>query len=126
GSRKTETRQGWDDEMKGIAPIATVSARVRERTNQIKILRDRARPAVGKDQRQGIRLRSPNVEEMNVLAVDGGRELRVGVETGFLGPPVVGCAPVVSQVFHFGEWDAVIPAGVGELVWPAGATESLT
>jgi hypothetical protein len=68
--------------------VAAVSGRVGER------------PAVGDDQWQRRGLRGANVQEVHVLAVDGGRELGVLVELRFVLAPVIAIAPVARETFR--------------------------
>ena len=90
-----------------------------------RILDDRARPPVGEDERQGVRLGRAHVEEVDVLPVDRGRELRVLVEPRLPGAPVVAAAPVVGELLDVGARHAVAPPGAGQLVGPARARETL-
>ena len=52
---------------------------------------------MGDDQRQRVRLGGADVEEVDVLAVDLGRELRMGVDPSLGSPPVVLASPVVIE-----------------------------
>src|SRR4029453_16400473 len=54
---------------------------------------------------------------------DGGGELRVLVEAGFLLAPVVAVGPVAGQLLQVGERHAAAPADAGQLVGPAGAAQ---
>src|SRR5262249_50285869 len=73
--------------------------------------------------RQRTGVRRPHVQEVNRLAVDRGRELRDLVESGLRGPPVEGCPPVLGEAPHVRTWHAPLPAGAGQVVWPAGPGE---
>jgi hypothetical protein len=65
------------------------------------------------------------MEEVHGGPVDGGGELGVLVELGFVLAPVIAGPPVVGQVLEVVEGDAAGPAEAGELVGPAGPGQSL-
>jgi hypothetical protein len=54
--------------------------RVGQRTDELQLLDDRARPAVGDDQRKRIRMLRANVDKVDIDALDIGDELRQGVQ----------------------------------------------
>ena len=60
--------------------VAAVGGRVGERPDDVQHLDDRAGPAVGDDHGQGVRVRRPDVDEVDVEAVDLGQVLRDGVQ----------------------------------------------
>ena len=76
---------------------------VGERADGVEHLDDRARPAVGHDQRQRVRVLGPDVHEVDVHAVDLSGELRQRVQPGFDPPSVVLCRPVLAQRLHRGQ-----------------------
>ena len=86
-----------DDHIEGIRGVAAVGGRVGERADDVEQLDDRAGPAVGDDQRQGALVRRPDVEEVDVEAVDPGDERWEGVQPGLEPPRVVAAGPVVGQ-----------------------------
>src|SRR3712207_6980560 len=51
---------------KGVLRTSTVSGRVSERTNDLELLYDGPRPAMGDDGRQGIRMTGADVDEVDV------------------------------------------------------------
>jgi hypothetical protein len=51
-------------------------------------------------QRDGSRLRGPDVQEVDELAVDGGGELREAVEPPLPAPSVIATPPVLGQVLR--------------------------
>src|SRR6266851_1592939 len=57
---------------------------------------------------------------MDVLPVDRGSELSKRVQPLLMSTPVVAGAPVLGQLFHVFQGDAVVPARAGQLVGPAG------
>ena len=58
---------------------------------------DRARPAVGDDQRQGVRVTRADVYELNVEPVDLGHKHRQGIQLRLHLPPVVVRPPVAYE-----------------------------
>jgi hypothetical protein len=97
-----------------------VDPRVSERTDDVEVLDHRHRPAVGEDERERVAFGRADVQEVDGLPVDGGGELRVGVELGFPGAPVVAGAPVLDEVFDALQGYATV-AAVAAVVMPAGA-----
>jgi hypothetical protein len=57
------------------------------------------------------------------LAVDLGGELRELVEPPLVRAPVVAAAPVRGELAEVAGCDAVVPAGAGQLVGPAGRVQ---
>ena len=86
-------------------------------------LDDRARPAVGDDQRQRVRVRRPDVDEVDVEAVDLGQELREGVQPRLEPAEVVVGRPVAHELLHRRERDALRQVGDGLLLGPARRLE---
>ena len=72
-----EARQRRDNQVKGVCRVAPVRLRVAKRPDHVEELDHRAGPAVAEDQREGVRLGRADVQEVDVLAVDLGGELRV-------------------------------------------------
>jgi hypothetical protein len=109
--------------MERVTRIAPVAAGIGEWAHDPQELDERARPAVGEDQRDGVRLRRPHVQEMNDLAVDRGDELRQLVERGLLAAPVEAAAPVFGQRLEVVQGDSSAPARVADVRRPARAGE---
>src|SRR3546814_16809551 len=65
------------------------SGRIGQRLDDLQLLDDRSRPAVGDDDRQGILMLRTSGDEVNVELVDFGDEVREGV------PPRLDLAPVI-------------------------------
>jgi hypothetical protein len=89
--------------MERVRVAAAVRGRVRERADGVEHLDDRARPAVGHDQRQRVLMLGLDVHEVDVHAVDLRGELRQRVQPGFDPPSLVVCRPVVAQRIHCGQ-----------------------
>jgi hypothetical protein len=74
---------------------------VSEWANDLELLDDRTRPAVRHDQRQCVVVLGAHVNEMDLLTVDLGRELRYCVELRFaLAPIVVGPPISRERLYH--------------------------
>jgi len=71
--------------------------RVREGTDDLKQLDDRAGPSVRDDQRQRVLVARLDVNEVDVEPVDLGRELRQGVQPCLARAPVVVVTPVRDE-----------------------------
>src|SRR5213078_3869431 len=78
-ARETVPGQGGQHEVEGILGAAAVRGRVRQRADGVDHLHDGAGPAVGHDQRQRVVVGRLDVDEVDVHAVDLGRELGQGV-----------------------------------------------
>jgi hypothetical protein len=72
------------------------------------------------DERCGVRLGRAYVQEVHVLAIDLGGELRDLVQAGLVFPPVVAGAPVLDQLDEVVLVDPVRPADPRKFVGPAG------
>src|SRR4029453_17993467 len=116
---------GGDDQVEGVGRVAAVGGGVGERADDVQELHDRAGPAVGEEQRQGVGFGGADVEEVDVLPVDGGDELGEPVEPGLLLAPVVAVGPVGGQRFQVAARPPAGPADPGQLVGPAGAVQPL-
>jgi hypothetical protein len=97
------TGQGGDHHIEGVGLAATVGGGVGEGPDELQLLDDRARPAVGDDQRQGVGMAGADVEEVDVEAVELGHELGQGVQPGFEVAPVVDRRPGAGQGLHGGQ-----------------------
>ena len=77
------------DHVKGVLGAPAVCGRVGQRPDHLVELDDRSRPAVRDDEREGVAVWGPLMDEMDVEAVDLGGELVEAVQRGFACPPVV-------------------------------------
>jgi hypothetical protein len=102
--------------------VAPVCLRIGERADHVEELDERAGPTVREDQRERVRLGGADVQEVDVLPVDRGRELRDLVQALLDGPPVELVAPAAHQLTHRVHADAVVAAR-RELLGVAGAGE---
>ena len=71
-----------------------------QRTDDLQLLDDRARPAMRDDERQRILVLRTHVDEMNVQPVDLGDELRQGVESRLDLAPIVIRRPIARELLH--------------------------
>ena len=135
---ETEPRKGRDDHVERVGRVPAVSVWVGERVDDAEVLHRGVGPAVGEDQRRGVGLGGADVQEVDVLPVDLGGELRVGVQPRFPFAPAVAGLPVLDQVLDVVERDPVLPARrdgtrlhrspalLGrKLVGPAGAGQTI-
>src|SRR5437763_13257783 len=65
------------------------------------------------------------MQEVDVLAVDLGRELWELIQSGFVLAPVVAGAPIFGQVLEVVERNASAPADARQLVGPASASQAV-
>src|SRR6478672_7022625 len=95
--------------MEGILGTATVRGRVRQRADGVDHLDHGAGPAVGHDQRQRVLVLGPDVDEVDVHAVDFGDELRQRVQPRLDAPEVVVRRPVARQLLNRRQLHALRP-----------------
>jgi hypothetical protein len=95
--RKRIPRQRRNNKVERIPSIPAVGFGVDEFLNHMTKLQHRARPAVRHDHRESILMFRADVQEVDFHAVDGGCELRVGVEESFASLPVVFRLPVSAE-----------------------------
>jgi hypothetical protein len=82
--------------VEGVGRVAAVGARVGERSDDAQKLHNRAGVPVADDQWERTRLGGADVQEVDVLAVDGSGELRVLVELRLPLAPVLSVLPVLA------------------------------
>jgi hypothetical protein len=99
--------------------------RVGQRPDHPDELQHRAGPAVQQQQRQRARLGRADVQEVDVLSVNGGGELRDLVEPGLVCAPVVPAAPALGQPLHHAQRHPVVSARPAHLIRPPGGGQSL-
>ena len=116
--RERVTGQGRRDDVEGLP-----SGGVDQRLDQVQELGDRAREAMRDQQRLRAGLAGLDVQEVDVLAVDLGGELRVLVELRLGGAPVVLRVPVPGELLQVAQRYAAAPSHAGQLAGPAGAGE---
>jgi hypothetical protein len=104
--------------MERVVCAAAVCHRVAERADDLQHLDDGAGPAVRDDERQRVLVRGPDVDEVDVEAVDLGYELRQGVQPRLQPPEVVLGPPVASECLHRRKLDALRPVRDGLALGP--------
>ena len=97
--RKAKARQRRANHVKGVSAVAAMGGRIGQRLDHLVELNHRARPAVGDDQRHGLRVWGAHVQEMNVEPVDLSSELRKAVEQRFATAPIIVLSPVLADLF---------------------------
>ena len=107
---EAEAGDVWDHDVEGVGRVAAVGPGIGERADEVEVLDERVWPAVGEDQWRGVRLSRLNVHEVDGLAVDRRREVRMDVEVGFDRPPVELAAPAVDEVADVAAGNPVLPA----------------
>ncbi len=95
--------------MEGIPGIATMGLGIREGAYHPEKLHQRARPAMGENQRAGLRAGGANMKKMDIQSVDASGELWQGIESRFHAPQVVVILPVVNQIPEIGQRNALGP-----------------
>ena len=95
--------------MERVGGVAAVGDRIGQGAEHVEELDDRAGPAVGDDERHRVGFGRAGVDEVDVEVVDARRELRPHVHPFLGGAEVVLVAPVLRQVLHERERDALRP-----------------
>ncbi len=116
-------RDRRDHQVERVRRVAAMCPGVGQRTDDVQELHDRAGPAVDQDQRQRVRLARAHVQEVDVLPVDLGGELRVLVQLPLVGAPVVAIAPVLRQPLEVVHRHPATPADIGQVRGPPGPVE---
>src|SRR5438105_11896219 len=100
-----------------------MGARVRQWTDEVEVLGRRTWPAVRQDQRERVGLLRLHVDEVDVLAVDLGHELRMAVQLRLLCTPVEAVRPVVGELAYQRQGLAVAEV-LHHRLWPACGDEA--
>ena len=106
-----------------VCRVAAVAGRIGQRPDHLPELDDRPGPAVRQHERQRVRTRRADMQEMDVQAVDLGPELRERVEARLARTPVVARQPVVAQGLHVAERAALRPVVDGRRLSPPRLAE---
>lgn len=104
GVAESRERRHHDAERRGRGIL-----RLGELIDDVDELGDAPRPAVGQDERGGIRPRRTAVEEMDAEPADVRAELTDLVQPALERPPVIGGAPLLDQLDDVGEGWALLP-----------------
>ena len=112
-------RQRRNHDVESVRRGAAMCRRIGQRIDDLQLLDDRAGPSVRDDHRQRVRMLRTHVNEMDVHPVDLGHELRQGVELRLALAPVVVRRPVVRELLHRRQLDALRLVRDGFLLGPA-------
>jgi hypothetical protein len=110
--------QRWNHEMERVRGVRALRGWVREGLDDLQLLDDRPRPAVGHDQRQRVPVPGADMQEVGVQPGDLGEEVRQGVERCLAPPPVVRGPPVPHEVLHQRQGHALGVVGDGLTLRP--------
>ena len=106
-SRKPIARQRRDYYIKSVFRLSTIGSRIGERADDLQLLNDRSGPPVRDDDRQSVGMLRTHVNEVDVEPIDRGDELRQGVQPRLHLSPVVIGRPIVRELLHGRELDAL-------------------
>src|SRR5262245_22604064 len=93
--------------------------RIREWADDLQLLNDGPGPTVRDDHGKRVWMTGTYMDEINVHAVDVGRELRQGVQFRFHVAPVVAAAPVPDELLQLGQLRTLRRISDGLLVRPS-------
>ena len=124
---EAEAGQRRGDDVEGVRGVAAVRGRVGERLDHLVELDDRARPAVGDQQRQRVGWGertwmkcSPASSSPSTGVVNWSKRLSCGLA----GPPVVAVGPVLADVLDVGQRRALRPVVDQFALGPAGVAQA--
>ena len=95
--------------MKGVLRASAMRGRVGQRLDDLLELDDRSGPAVRDDQREGVGVRGPLVNEVDVEPFDLRGELVEPIQRGFACPPVIPLGPVGGEFAGVAQRHALAP-----------------
>ena len=99
-AREPVTRYRRNHHVEGVLGGSAERRGVGQRADQVEHLDDRARPAVGDDQRQSALVARLDVDEVDVEPVDLRHELRQRVQPFLDSREVVAVAPIAGELLH--------------------------
>ena len=106
-SGKAVARHRWDDDVERVFGLPAVCGWIGQRSDELDLLENRARPTVRDNHRKRIGVFRTNVDEVNVQPVDRRHELRQGVQPSFDLTPIVICPPVAREFLNRRELHAL-------------------
>ena len=98
--REAIARHRRDHDIERVLRGAAMRGRIGQRLDDLQLLDDRARPAVGDDDRQRIFVLRLDVDEVDVEPVDVGDEVGQGVQPRLDLAPVIVVRPIVGELLH--------------------------
>src|SRR5207237_54927 len=119
------TRKGRDDDVKG-GTVNAVGVRIRQEWHERKQLDERARPAMGQDQRNAVPVSGPLMDEVDVDAVELGAELSGRVQLTLLCLPIELVGPIRKQLPKVLKVSPLLPGSAWCLIRPARFTNALS
>src|SRR5438270_3257352 len=123
--RITVAGQRWDDNVKAVAWVAAMGARVREQRNNFKHFRERARPPMDERQRNGTWSLSFLVNKMKLEPFDLGTKMAESIQLCFLKPPIKLLFPISGEFLKIREISTLVPSRIRNFFWPSSAGEPL-
>jgi hypothetical protein len=106
------TRKGRDDDVKR-GTVDAVGMWIGQEWHERKQLDERARPAVGQNQRNAVPVSGPLVDEVDVHAVQLGAKLSEGIQFAFLSPPIKLPRPILKQLSKVLKVSPLLPGSAG-------------
>src|SRR5438128_628165 len=102
-------KRGYQD-VETVARVSSMSSGIGQQRYDLQHLRKRTRPAMNKDQRNGIRSFAFLMNEMKPEALDRRAEMAELVQPGFLQPPIKPLAPIHNEFHEITEIRALRPS----------------
>src|SRR5689334_11937736 len=99
-ARKAVAGERWDDNVERICGSPAVRGRVDQRSDDLQLLNDRSRPAMGVNNRQSIGVLRLHMDKVYVEPIDVGDEVRIGEDLGLGAAPIMMVRPIISELLH--------------------------
>src|SRR4029453_4600711 len=115
------TRKGRDDDVKG-GTVDAVGKWIGQEWHERKQLDERARPAVGQNQRNTVPVSGPLMDEVDVHAVELGAEMSGRAQLPLLCLPIEFAGPILKQLPKVVKVSPLLPSSAWCLIRPAGLT----
>lgn len=97
-TRKAVAGDGRDDDIKCVLRFTAISSRICKRADRLDELEGRTRPTMGQNDRKGVGMTRPHMDELDIDPVDRCDEFRKCIELSLGLAPVVISAPVTDQI----------------------------
>jgi hypothetical protein len=98
--RKAVAGQRGDYEVECVGRAPAMHGRIGQRLDDLQLLDDRTRPAMGDDDGQRMVVPRADMDEMHVHPIDLGNELRQAVQPRLYPAPIVVARPILRQRLH--------------------------
>src|SRR5439155_5990499 len=119
------TRKGGDDDVKGRT-VNAVGVWIGQEWHERKQLDERARPAMGQDQRNAVPVSGPLMDEVDMDAIELGLELIDRVQLALLCAPIEPVGPIRKQLFKVLKISPLLPGIPWCLIRPARVADTLS